>query len=124
MENLLSSKYCKIISLVAIEIFLIVFIKSFIVGKSMKIQLTCNEIYRNTSTCLFNCTIYSYIPEKISGRILITHSGWASIYDEVFNFSYSKSLLIDLPRRNYTYKIYGGAYNDEYFAGIEKSIKC
>jgi hypothetical protein len=52
-------------------------------------------------TCNYNISRDAY------GRVLVTHTVWASIFEERFNISKGevKTIQIQVPLRNYTYNI-------------------
>ncbi|MCM8807613.1 MAG: hypothetical protein NC926_06695 [Candidatus Omnitrophica bacterium] len=74
--------------------------------------------------CEFNCSIKTEKCGQFIGRIVVTHSGWAAIYDENFNFTCSSFLIVGLPKRNYNYVARIGIYDGKNFESTEKTVFC
>jgi hypothetical protein len=84
----------------------------------------CKKIKEDDLSCSFNCTIETEKCENFVGRAVVTHSGWAAIYDESFKFTCKKSLIINLPKRAYDYVIRIGIKKGNNFEAAEKKISC
>ena len=74
----------------------------------------CKKIYEN-DTCVFNCSVNvgrNCLNRRFNGRFVVTHSGWAAIFDENFTFNCKTYFLIELPKRGYNYVMRGGVYDE------------
>ncbi|MEM5831012.1 MAG: hypothetical protein QXO40_02315 [Candidatus Aenigmatarchaeota archaeon] len=119
------SKSYKNCTLLIVFVFFILIITLVVKTPKLKINLSCDKMLDNELSCKFNCTINVERCDKLMGRVVITHSGWAAIYDNTFNLTCSSSFKVVLPRRNYNYVIRVGVYDDnENFGTVEKTIMC
>ena len=96
----------------------------FVQWSEMNVLVDCKKIKNTEEYCLFNCTVKS--DEDSIGRIIVTHSVWAAIFDEEFNITknQTKFIEIQLPRRDYTYYLRGGFYNEEKYGTLEGVLYC
>ena len=87
-------------------------------------DVNCEKILENDFLCKFNCSIKTEKCGMFMGRVVVTHSGWAAIYDKTFNFTCSTYLILDLPKRSYNYVIRVGIAEGKNFESAEKIIFC
>jgi len=118
------SKFYRIIFSIFLLFFLIFLILNFSPSPKILSEVKCKKILENQQSCVFNCSIITNKYENFFGRAIVTHSGWASIYDEVFNFTHTTSLLIELPKRNYNYVMRIGIKGEGSFDSIEQTLFC
>lgn len=90
----------------------------------LKVNFTCKKRELASAYCTFNCSFLT--KEDMIGRAIVTHSGWAAIFDEEFEVAknQAKFLEIQLPRRNYTYYLRGAFYSEEHYGTLEKTLRC
>jgi len=91
-------------------IFLFLGIAYFYSYKSTEIEAehNCKKIEQTEDYCIFNCSFHT--DSKVKGRIIVTHTVWASIFEEDFEAK-DYSTLIKLPRRKFNYWMRVGFYN-------------
>lgn len=116
----MSSKLNRPILLVITQILsiaLIYLIASFLVHRpTIKLTVNCSMLHRNELSCKFSCAMVPECKGEINGRIIVLHSNWVAIYDNTTSLRCMESNIfeIDLPKRNYSYKLRAAVYGDGY----------
>jgi len=89
-----------------------------------KINYNCIRIIKNDRYCTFNCSFTS--EEDSIGRIIVSHTTFAAIYDKELNFTRYKTeyLNITIPNRDYLWLIRGGFFNEKHLGTLEGSLRC
>lgn len=125
MELIQFFKYYRYREIILITfISLLFFLIYFLLKPPSEIKFECIKVMENESSCIFNCTIDVKECRNMVGRIIVTHSGWAAIYDKVFNLTCPNYYEIELPKRNYNYVIRSGIYGKKVFGTAEEIIFC
>ncbi|MEM5800058.1 MAG: hypothetical protein QXS48_04840 [Candidatus Aenigmatarchaeota archaeon] len=91
----------------------------------LEVKAKCTKIYQNENYCIFNCSFIS--THNCKGIIKVTHTCWASIYEnKIFlKENKTKNISIELPRRNYIYWLRAGFYNTTYkYDLLEEFLPC
>jgi len=104
--------YIKLVrALVCITIigtFLFIIYSYFNQAIEIEMKHNCKRIEQTENYCIFNCSFYS--DSEVKGRIIVTHTVWASIFEEDFEAK-DYSTLIKLPRRKFNYWMRVGFYS-------------
>ena len=81
--------------------------KYFNMHSTIPAQSSCVKTYENLDYCNFTCSFKTGI--NAQGRVLVTHTSWASIFETRFNTTAntSKYVEIQLPRRTFGYYMRG-----------------
>ena len=118
-----SSKVFSFLILLSIFFFLFTLVKV----PTLELEVKCKKIYEN-DTCVFNCSVNvgrNCLNRRFNGRFVVTHSGWAAIFDENFTFNCKTYFLIELPKRGYNYVMRGGVYDENKdFGTVEEFLFC
>jgi len=71
----------------------------------------CVETFENVDYCNFTCTFST--PKDTTGRVLVTHTAWASIYEHRMNLTANNegTIAIQLPKRTFNYFLRGMFWN-------------
>lgn len=85
------------------------------------VNYNCERTGQTEDYCLFNCQFVS--SSDVKGRITVTHTVWASIYEEDF-YGTKYSTQIKLPKRNYPYWLRVGVYNEDEYGMTEGWLMC
>ena len=113
--------------------FLVIFIPLFLIllalhihmnpENKMKLEIECSKINQTDDYCSFNCSIKSNMPSV--GRIIVTHTVWASIFEEKIQLNNSiQNIIIMLPRRNFVYYLRGAFYNNSNYGIYDGVLVC
>jgi len=98
-----------LVCIAIIGLFLFIVYSYFNQAIEIEIKHNCEKVEQTDDYCVFNCSFYS--DEMVKGRIIVTHTVWASIFEEDFVLKSNYSTLIKLPRRNFKYWLRAGFYN-------------
>ena len=124
----MDTKYMKLIKffIIFIPFFLFLVLVSIIFNphSEMKVNFECVKYRTTENYCSFNCSFIS--DEDAKGRIIVTHTAWAAIFDKEFNITQNQTKFIEiqLPRRDYTYYLRGGFYNQKKYGTVEGGLYC
>jgi hypothetical protein len=112
--------------------FLVIFIPLFLIlltfhiywnpENRMKLEIECKKINQTQDYCSFNCSVRSNMPSF--GRIVVTHTVWASIFEEKIQLNNEQDIIIMLPRRNFVYYIRGAFYNNSNYGIYDGELEC
>lgn len=73
----------------------------------LPVTYSCNETVQTPDYCNFTCAFST--PKDTTGRVFVTHTSWASIYDKRMNLTTNSGSIvtIQLPKRTYNYFMRG-----------------
>jgi hypothetical protein len=119
-----TSKFLKFFRLAVIFTFSILIISFTFPHPKILNDIRCEKIEETSHYCLFNCSVILNKYGNFSGRIVVTHSGWATLYDEILNFPSNNSFTLKLPKRYYNYIMRFGVKGVDGFDSKEEVIFC
>jgi hypothetical protein len=130
MFSKLNKIVLRIVSLTLVMIIFYAFL-SFLIGSSIlreniNVSVECNEINATEKECEFVCYTLAECQKPVTSRIVVLHSGLVALYDKMFNASCNETheIIVDIPRRNYTYNVRTVFYNDEEFGRSLAYMNC
>jgi len=119
-----TSKFLKFFRLAIIFIFSILIISFNFPHPKVLNDIVCDKIEETQQFCIFNCSVTLNKYGNFSGRIVVTHSGWAALYDEILNLTSNTSFSLKLPKRDYNYVMRFGVKGVDGFDSKEEIIFC
>jgi len=90
----------------------------------LEVHSDCKRERVTEKYCLFKCGFISN--EDAIGRVFVTHSAWGAIFDQEFDVKSNQTEFIDvqLPRREYTYYLKAGFYNQDKYGTLVGRLTC
>jgi hypothetical protein len=119
-----TSKFLKFCRLGIIFTFSILIIYFTFPHPKILNDIRCKKIEETQQYCIFNCSVTFNKYGNFSGRIVVTHSGWAAVHDEILNFTCNTSFILKLPKRDYNYIMRFGVKGVDGFDSKEEIIFC
>ncbi|MCW1301151.1 MAG: hypothetical protein QW507_02585 [Candidatus Nanoarchaeia archaeon] len=101
----------------AVSITLIYLLANLLVHQpTIKLSVNCSMLSRDELSCKFSCNLVPECFGEIDGRIVVLHFNWVAIYDNTTSLRCraNNTFEIDLPRRNYSFKLRAAVYGEEY----------
>jgi hypothetical protein len=119
-------KYTALFRLIPALLFIAFFYFRFYQAIEIEAEHNCKKIEQTQDYCVFNCSFS--LDREVKGRIIVTQTVWASVFEEDFKGN-EYSTLIKLPRRNYAYWLRVGFYSMKgkklyEYGMLEDWLKC